>query len=44
MMICHYFSFFIVEIWLDWQDNLLLGVIIFSVLAKHNLICGVWTF
>ena len=23
MMICYYFSFFIDEIWLDWQDNIL---------------------
>ena len=43
-MICHYFSFLIDEIWLDRQDNILLGVILFSVLAKHNLICRIWTF
>ena len=44
MMICNYFSFLIDEIWLDWQDNILFGIIPFSVLAKFNLICGIWTF
>ena len=43
-MIYHYFSFLIDEIWLDRQDNILLGVILFYVLAKHNLICRIWTF
>ena len=43
-MICYYLSFLIDEIWLDRQDNILLGVIIFSVLAKHNLIYRIWTF
>ena len=40
MMICYYFSFFIDEIWLDWQDNILF--ILFSVLAGLNLICRIW--
>ena len=40
MMICYYFSFFIDEIWLDWQDNILF--ILFSVLAELNLICRIW--
>ena len=44
MMNCHYLSFLIDEIWLGRQDNILLGVILFSVLAKHNLICWIWTF
>ena len=44
MMICYYLSFLIDEIWLDRQDNILLEVILFSVLAKHNLICRIWTF
>ena len=44
MMICYYLSFLIDEIRLDRQDNILLGVILFSVLAKHNLICRIWTF
>ena len=44
MMTCYYLSFLIEEIWLDLQDNILLGVILFSVLAKHNLICKIWTF
>ena len=39
MMICYYFSFFIDEIWLDWQDNILF--ILFSVLAELNLICRI---
>ena len=43
-MICHYFYFLIDEIWLDRQDNILLGVILFFVLAKHSLICSIWTF
>ena len=41
MMNCHYLSFLIGEI---WQDNILLGVILFSVLVKRNLICRIWTF
>ena len=44
MMTCYYLSFLIEEIWLDLQDNILLEVILFSVLAKHNLICRIWTF
>ena len=44
MMICYYFSFLIDELWLDRQDNILLGVILFSVLAKRNLIYRIWTF
>ena len=44
MMSCHYLSFLIDEIWLDRQDNILLGAIIFPVLTKHNLICWIWTF
>ena len=40
MMICYYFSFFIDEIWLDWQDNILF--ILFSALAELNLICRIW--
>ena len=42
MMICYYFPFFIDEISLDWQDNILF--IIFSVLAELNLICRIWAF
>ena len=41
MMTCYYLSFLIEEIWLDLQDNISLGVILFSVLAKHNLICRI---
>ena len=44
MMICYYFSFLIDEIWLDGQNNILLGIILFSVLAKFNLICGTGAF
>ena len=40
MIICYYFSFFIDEIWLDWQDNILF--ILFSVLTELNLICRIW--
>ena len=29
MMSCYYLSFLIDEIWLDLQDNILLGVILF---------------
>ena len=38
MMICHYFSFLIDEIWLDWWDNILL--FLFYALTELNLICG----
>ena len=44
MMSCHYLSFLIDEIGSDRQDNILLRVILFPVLAKHNLICRIWTF
>ena len=44
VMICYYFSFLIEGLWLDRQDNILLGVILFFVLAKRNLICRIWTF
>ena len=40
MMICHYFSFLIDEIWLDWWNNILL--FLFSALTELNLICGIW--
>ena len=40
MMICHYFSFLIDEIWLDWWNNILL--FLFSALTEFNLICGIW--
>ena len=40
MMICHYSSFLIDEIWLDWWNNILL--FLFSVLTVLNLICGIW--
>ena len=43
-MICHHFSFLTDEIWLGWQDNKLLRIILFSVFAKYNLICRIWTF
>ena len=43
-MICHHISFLTDEIWLDWRDNILLRIILFSVLAKYNLICRIWTF
>ena len=43
-MICHYFPFLNDEIWLDWQGSISLGIILFSVLAKYNLICRIWTF
>ena len=42
MMICHYFSFLINEIWLDYWNNILL--FLFSVLTELNLICGIWAF
>ena len=42
MMICYYLSFFIDEIWLDLQDNIFLGIILFSVLMKFNQICRIW--
>ena len=29
MMICNYLSFLIEEIWVDWQDNILFGIILF---------------
>ena len=41
-MICHYFSFLIDEIWLDWWNNILL--FLFSALTELNLICGIWAF
>ena len=44
MMIYYYLSFLIDEIWLDLQDNILLGIILFSVLAKFNLIYRIWAF
>ena len=44
MMICNYFSFLIDEILLDWQDNILFGISLFSVLAKFNLICWICAF
>ena len=31
MMICHYFSFLIDEIWLDWWNNILLIISIFCI-------------
>ena len=40
MMICDYSSFLFEEIWVDWQDNILFGIILFSVLANFNLTCG----
>ena len=42
MMICHYFSFLIYDIWLDWWNNILL--FLFSALTELNLICGIWAF
>ena len=36
MMICNYLSFLIEEIWVDWQDNILFGIILFYVLANFN--------
>ena len=42
MMICHYFSFLIDDIWLDRYDNILL--FLFSALTELNLICGIWAF
>ena len=42
MMICNYLSFLIEEIWVDWQDNTLFGIILFSVLARFSLICRMW--
>ena len=39
MMICHYFSFLIDEIWLDWWNSILL--FLFSALTVLNLICGI---
>ena len=44
MMICNYLSFLIEETWVDWQDNILFGIILFSVLANFNLPCGIWAF
>ena len=42
MMIRHYFSFLIDEIWLDWWNDILL--FIFSTLTKLNLICRIRAF
>ena len=42
MMICNYLSFLIEEIWVDWQDNILFGIILFSALANFNLTRGIW--
>ena len=42
MMICHYFSSLIDEIWLDWWDDILL--FLFSTLMKLNLVWGIWAF
>ena len=42
MVICHYFSSLIDEIWLDLWDDILL--FLFSALTKLNLICGIWAF
>ena len=39
MVICHYFSFLIDEIWLGWWNNILL--FLFSALTELNLI---WAF
>ena len=44
MMICNYFSFLIEEIWVHWQNNILFGIILFSVLANFNLTCEIWAF
>ena len=44
MMICNYLSFFIEEILVDWQDNILFGIILFSVLTNFNLTCRIWAF
>ena len=44
MMICYYLSFLIDDIWLDGQDNILLGIILFFVLAEFNLICRICAF
>ena len=44
MMIRKYFSFLIEEIWVDWQDNILFGIILFSVLVNFNLTYGIWAF
>ena len=41
MMICDYSSSLIEEI---WQDNILFGIILFSVLANFNMTCGIWAF
>ena len=41
MMICNYLSFLIEEVWVDWQDNVLFGIILFSVLANFSLTCGI---
>ena len=41
MMTCYYFSFLIDELWLGRQNNILLGVILLSVLAKRNLSCRI---
>ena len=40
--ICHYFSFLIDEIWLDWWNNILL--FLFSALTELNLIYRIWVF
>ena len=42
MMICHYFSFLIDEIWLYWWNNILL--FLFSALMELNLIFRIWAF
>ena len=42
MMIYHYFSFLIDEIWLGWWNNILL--FLFSALTELNLIYEIWAF
>ena len=36
MMICNYLSFLIEEIWVDWQNNILFGIILFSVFGEFQ--------
>ena len=43
-MVWRHSSFLIDKIWLDWQDNILLWIILFSVLRRYILIGKIRTF
>ena len=40
----NYLIFLIGEIYLDLQDNILLGIILFSLSMGFSLICRIWAF